>query len=125
MNLHDIVAPCTGAVNPLIPATFSASTGSTTQPWGDRIPTYATPTLVIIDLQGISESDLKHMNALNVGGVLRKIYGDGKLSSVVRETSEGGDLITTATPSATWLVVKVAEQWPDWCSVIVQQQVNR
>ena len=122
MNLHDIVAPCTSAVNPLIPATFTQATGYTTLPWGDRVPTYATPTVVTIDLQGISESDLKHMNALNVGGVLRKVYGDGVLSSVVRKSGEGGDLLEVL--SAQWLVVKVMEQWPDWCAVIVQQQVD-
>lgn len=44
MNLHSIVAPIVGAVNPLIPVSLHISTGtSVTAPNGSRTPLYATP----------------------------------------------------------------------------------
>lgn len=48
MNLHGIVAPYIGVVNPLIPVTVQLSTGpSATSPDGGRTPTYATPGALI------------------------------------------------------------------------------
>ncbi len=44
MNLHGIVAPLIGAVNPLVPVTIRASTGpGATARDGTRQPTFATP----------------------------------------------------------------------------------
>lgn len=122
MNLHDIAGPCIASVNPPIQATYRQSLGYSTAPSGTRTPTYADDITVSIQLQGMSESLIKHMNSLNVGGILRKVYGDGQLSSLVRRTGQGGDIFVIN--GVTWLLVQVMEQWPDWCSVIVQQQVD-
>ncbi len=48
MNLHGIVAPIIGAVNPLIPVTVQISTGpGAASPDGSQQPTYATPGSIV------------------------------------------------------------------------------
>jgi hypothetical protein len=122
VNLFDIANGAITALNPNVSATFYASTSYTTASSGKRTPTYAAPVTVSIQLQAMTEYEIKHMNALNIGGILRKVFGDGTLSSLVRLAGKGGDKLVIGT--VTWLVVHVMEQWPDWCSVVVQQQVE-
>jgi hypothetical protein len=44
VDLHGIVAPLIGAVNPFIPVTVRVSIGqAATSPNGERVPQYATP----------------------------------------------------------------------------------
>ena len=124
MNLHGIATPCIGSVNPSITATFYLSDGYVTQRGGSRVPMYTVKT-DSIQVQSLSESAQRHMNELNIGGILRRVYITGVLSSIVRADQKGGDLLTFTTNgvSRTWMVVHVLEQWPDWCAVVVQQQV--
>lgn len=121
MNLHDIAGPVIAAINPFISATFNQNTGYTTSAAGKRTPTYATST-VSIQVQGIGEKELAHLNGMNIDGILRKVYADGAVSNVVRAKGKGGDNFVFN--GALWLVVHVEEQWPDWCSVVVQQQLD-
>ncbi len=53
MNLHGIVAPIIGAVNPLIPVSIQVSAGrGTTNPDGSPNPTYATPGAIVGSISG-------------------------------------------------------------------------
>jgi len=125
MNMHGIVAPYIGGVNPLIPVTVLVSTGqATTAADGSRAPTYTTLTGILGQVQPITTPDLRQLDGLNLGGVHWKIYLNGQVDSVVRPEAKGGDLIIIATGrhQGTWLVVAVLEQWPDWvCAAIVLQ----
>lgn len=69
MNLHGIVAPAIGVVNPLIPVTVRVSTGpSATSPGGVRTPTFATPggfTATIAD--GIMTVTAQSVGTIQIG----------------------------------------------------------
>ena len=120
MNLHDVCGPCIAAVNPPIPVSYQQSVGYTTDASGTRRPVYATPVDRVLQVQAFSEKELAHLQALNIGGILRRVYANGQLASVIRNLEYGGDLLTFN--DNLWLVVHVMEQWDTWCSVAVQQQ---
>jgi hypothetical protein len=120
MNLHEIVSGAIGTVNPHIPATLKTSTGYVTADDGSRTPTYAQKN-GMLQVQGLSERELRQMNGLNIAGILRKVYLDGDWHTMVRDTGDGGDLFVFDTH--TWKIVHVMETWPDWSHVIVAQQV--
>lgn len=123
MNLHGIAAGAIGAVNPFVPAMYYASTGSTTNPDGSRDPGYAAPQPIPggVQKQELSYKDLQHVDGLNLQGILCSVYLSGQAFGVTRG-SKGGDKFVIA--GQTWLVVAVPEQWPDWCKVILNLQVN-
>lgn len=120
MNLHDVCGPCIAAVNPPIPVSYQQSIGYTTDASGTRRPVYATPVDRVLQVQAFSEKELAHLQALNIGGILRRVYANGQLASVIRNLEYGVDLLTFN--DNLWLVVHVMEQWDTWCSVAVQQQ---
>ena len=119
MDLHAVVSPCIGAVNPMVAATLYQSTGYVTERGGTRRPTYSVQTGQI-QRQGISERTLAHLNNLGIGGVMRRVYLHGEWASVIRTAQKGGDLL--AFDDQLWLAVHVLEQWPDWCAIAVVLQ---
>jgi hypothetical protein len=127
MNLHNAVRGSIHVVNPEITATLLRSTGYTTGTDGKQTPTYSTLT-GSIQVQGLSGTDLRHMDSLNIQGVLRKVYINGNWAGVVRADSKGGDIMKfPQIPGAAvqdWRVIEVSETWPDWCSVIVCLQAS-
>lgn len=122
MNLHGIVSGAISAVNPFLPATFQASIGSTTLPDGTRVPAYAPPVTVAVQVQALQYNDLMKLSGLNIQGVRSKVYVDGSMNGLVRGERKGGDLLTMA-DGTVWLVAIVLEDWPDWCSLAVTRQV--
>ncbi len=123
MNLHGIVSPFIGAINPFVPATLQTSTGSTQNADYSTTPTYSTQN-VMVQVQALSGRDIRQIEGLNLNGTLRSIYMNGVANATVRVSSQGGDLITLTTgPNAgVWLVNMVSEQWPDWVHVIATLQ---
>ena len=121
MNLHGLASQAISAVNPMISATLQTNAGYTTADDGTRTP-ILTDSSISIQFQAFSERELTHINELNIGGIIRKIYANGTLQAMDHKAGKGGDLLTIA--SNTWLVVHVMEQWPDWCSVVAQKQVD-
>ena len=122
MNLHGVASGIVSAVNPMIDVIKKHSADYATAPDGTRSPVFSADETISIQLQGMSEAELKQVNELNIGGILRKVYTAGYLSSLDRKTKSGGDLLVFG--AETWLVVHVLEQWPDWCAVIIQKQVD-
>lgn len=116
MNLHQIASGSIGAINPFITASIVKSTGAAEDGNGKTIATYADPVEVSVQKQAISQADLKHMDNLNIQGLLTKIWVNGAWYGVDREVGQGGDLVYIGTQI--WLVMSVMEIWPDWCSVI-------
>lgn len=130
MNLHGIVAPIIGAVNPNIPVTVKVSTGFTTDDDGVRVPSYTFLYDVPAQIQALSYTDLQNLQGLQLNGERRKIYLNGQFDSVNRPRATGGDLITfpdgAKWPFGTvWLVAQVLETWPDWCAMACTLQNNR
>ncbi len=127
MNLHGIVTPAISAVNPLVAATLRRSNGYTIAADGTQIPAY-TDTVIMVQVQALTFSDLQHLNGLNIQGVRRAVYLNGSALGVVRNLRVGGDLMIFA-PGAlvegtTWLVAHVLEEWPDWYKVAITLQVG-
>jgi hypothetical protein len=131
MNLHGLVRGVVTSVNPDVETTLLRSTGYNTAPDGGRAPTYSsTPQLV--QVQALSAPEIRHLDGLNITGVLRKVFLDGDWRGIYRPGNAGGDKFQfgSAAPvpinlrGTTWLVVQVLETWPDWCSLAIQQQMS-
>lgn len=126
MNLHSIVSPYVSAVNPPLLCSLRASTGYTTGPDRTRVPSYAAPVQIECQIQALQYLDLVQLNGLNIQGRRQAAYITGDYASVVRASSQGGDLITL--PDGTiWLCCLVLERWSmssGWVKVAITEQNN-
>jgi hypothetical protein len=124
VNLHSIVGPLIGVVNPNLTVSIRVSTGYATAADGSRTPTFADPVDVVAQVQPVSWRDLQQMDGLNLQGVRRVVYLDGEIAGLVRSTNQGGDLITF--PDGTiWLVAQILEgfsQTAGWCKAAITLQ---
>nr|DAH84741.1 MAG TPA: head closure knob [Caudoviricetes sp.] len=127
MNLHGIVAPAIGAVNPFVPVTLKRSNGYTIEPDGTQVPSYVDVPLSV-QVQALSFSDLQQLDGLNIQGVRRAVYLDGPTMGVVRNIGAGGDLFAfppgLLPEGDLWLAAHVLERWPDWSKVAITLQVS-
>ncbi|WP_312387859.1 hypothetical protein [Atlantibacter hermannii] len=119
MNLRGIANGLTSRINPNVAGVFQVNTGFTTLPGGKRVPSYNNVD-VSVQFQELSSTDLKQIDAVNTQGILRSAYLNGNFNGVNRPEQKGGDILMVGNDK--WLVVKVAELWPDWCRVIVNLQ---
>ncbi|HDT4930479.1 TPA: hypothetical protein QHR04_004485 [Enterobacter kobei] len=119
MNLHQIVRGAITTVNPDVPGVLKVNSGFTTAPGGKRVQSY-TDVDVMAQMQELSSTDLKQVDAINVQGILQSVYLNGNFNGINRPNQKGGDILTV--DGQEWLVVKVPELWPDWCRVIVNLQ---
>ncbi|MCU5775121.1 hypothetical protein N5923_23315 [Erwiniaceae bacterium BAC15a-03b] len=119
MNLRGIANSVTRAINPNVPGVFQISTGYTTLPSGKPSPSHNSVD-VEVQFQELSSTDLRQVDAMNIQGILRSAYLNGNFNGVNRPEQKGGDILIVNNQQ--WLVVKVAELWPDWCRVIVNLQ---
>jgi hypothetical protein len=121
MNLRSLANSATQIVNKNITAIWRSSTGYSVNADFSRSPDYS-DTEIKIQSQAISSDDLKHIQELNIQGILRSVYIYGNLQGVVRADEKGGDLLifkeVPSAPDRTWKVIKVVETWPDWSHVI-------
>lgn len=124
MNLHGIVAPYIGAVNPLIPVAIKSSNGFTTDASFKQVPSYCDPVVVPAQVQPLSYKDLMQLEGINQNGVKWKLYVSGQVDGIVRPEMKGGDLvvINSGPHQGTWLVTMVLEQFPDWTSAAIVLQ---
>lgn len=103
------------------------SNGYVTDDAGKRTPKTITLT-VDAQVQALSATDLKHIDGLNITGVMRSVYMYGNAAGVVRADQIGGDiLVFPEVPGGcnkNWLINQVIETWSDWCHVIVTLQVE-
>jgi hypothetical protein len=121
MNLHGIVSPGIGAVNPSVPGTVLNSTGYTTAPNGKQTPTYAS-TAASLQVQKASGETIRHLDGLNIQGVIREVWAFGNIEGLDRITSSGGASLVFG--GFIWYVVQVIETWDvsGWCHVAVLRQ---
>lgn len=125
MNLHAIVSSAVASVNPHIWVSWIQASGTTTDAAFHRTASTTTRN-VQAQVQGLSGDDLKHMDGLNVQGVMRSVFMYGNVQGVVRADQKGGDILQfPEVPGGTvknWRIVKVMETWPDWSRVVVVLQ---
>lgn len=119
MNLHQIVRGPITRVNPDVPGVLRVYTGRTVLPGGKPAPDYSDLD-VTVQMQSLSSTDLKQVDAINIQGILQSAYLNGNFNGVNRPEQKGGDMLIVG--GKTWLVVKVAELYPDWCHLIVNLQ---
>jgi hypothetical protein len=123
MNIRKIVRKGITMVNPDVEATITRSTGYTTGATGKRIPTFQTIEGVKIQNQGQNGEALKQAQNLNVQGVVNTVYISGEWQGMLRGDKTGGDIMyfpekSGGTPKK-WMIIQVAESWPDFTKVIV------
>jgi len=121
MDLQGLANPVAESVNPNVLVTVRASRGYAFGGTGLRqMPQYNPAVTGYAQVQELTSSELRQVEALNIQGVMRAIYFRGKLNGVIRPESKGGDLVTIGTE--TFLVVKTLEQWPTWSKALIVLQ---
>jgi len=125
VNLRAVVNPAIQFINPDVQATLKRSTGYTVQPNGKRVPTYEDRQLML-QVQALSPGEIKHLDGLNIQGVMRAAYFDGSIFGLVRVARKGGDVVVFPTGTFPegdeWLCVHVLEQWGPWGKVALTLQ---
>lgn len=121
MNLHSIAVGAIAGINPMVPVSIQQSTGYTIGPDGTQIPSYNT-LQATGQMQSLSASDLRRLEAMNIQSVQQKLYLTGDFEGVFRVLGKGGDLVTVG--AYTYLVTAVLERWPDWVSLGITMQVS-
>lgn len=124
MNLHGIVSPYVGAINPPMMVQIQMSAGYSTAADGSRAPSYAPAVIASAQVQPLTTRDLRQVEGLNLQGTLKAIYVNGPLTGAVRPAIQGGDLITLPDGS-TWLISTVSEGWnvtSGWTKAIMTLQ---
>jgi len=125
MKLRSIVNGAIQGINRDQTVTWVSNQGYTTAPDGTRTPNRTSQT-VQANVQALSGTDLRHVDGLNLQGVMRSVYLYGDVEGIVRADGKGGDMLQfPEVPGGTtrnWLVNQVMEVWPTWCRVIVTLQ---
>lgn len=133
MNLRSIANSATRSINANIAVTLKSSTGFTVDSAGNPVPTYAADETITVQVQALTQSELQHLNSIDISNGQGSMYADRMLTSVDRPTQSGGDIVVFGTgvdtPVAlrgqTWLVVAVLEGWAGgtWCKVAITSQM--
>ena len=122
MNIHRIASHAISRVNPMVEAQIYRSTGPVKNPDYSTTPGFAPPVTMMVQKQALSQADIRHMDNLNIQGVLVSIWTDGNWWGINRNKQQGGDKFVIG--DEVWLVVSVPEIWPDWTRVIACQQLT-
>jgi hypothetical protein len=122
VKLQGIASRYVRAVNPPLAATLRVSTGYTVAEDGTQIPTYQDFLGLEIDIQALSAGEIKHLDALNIQGIMRGVWMPGNIEGLDRPAGKGGDLLVFN--GQLWLVTQVLETWDasGWCHVAVTLQ---
>jgi len=133
VKLRGIANRLTSRVNPNLAVTLKRSTGYTTGASGKRVPTYADLGTIMVQVQTLTQSEIEHLDKLNISNGQASVFADTMLSSVDRPSQSGGDIIEFGTDAATpaelqgqtWLVVALLEGWPGsgWCKAAITSQM--
>lgn len=125
MKLRSIVNGAIQGINHDRTVTWVQNSGYTTADDGTRTPAQ-TSVDMRANIQALSGTDLRHMEGLNIQGVMRSVYLYGDVEGIVRAQGKGGDMLQfPMSPGGaveSWLVTQVMETWPRWCRVIVTLQ---
>jgi len=120
MRLRNLANARTQLVNANRVITWIANTGYTVDATYRQVPTWAEPVSVVAQVQTLTSDELEHLDGLNISGRLLSVYLYQSVDSVLRPEAAGGDILQI--DGNDWLVVLVAEAWPDWRRVVVRVQ---
>jgi hypothetical protein len=133
-NLHGLVRPAIGSVNPDISGNWLVSTGTTIDDAGASTPSYAAPANVGLQVQATRGSDLRKYEFLQGQGIYRAVYMFQNPDGINRLVQKNADLLTfpqyPTGPACTWLVSAVDEPWTagngglSWTRLIVTLQLD-
>lgn len=112
-NVADVVNQNTGII-------YYQSNGFTIGAGAKQIPAYLDGVDGFGNIQALDAIDLKHMEGMNIQGVVRAIYVYGDAAGVIRPDTRGGDLINVC--GQAWLVKMVLEHWSTWVKAAIQYQ---
>ena len=125
MNLRGLANQYIQSVNPNTVIMWRKSTGYTKNENFEQVPAYE-DAQIEAQIQGVSSGDLRHTDAMNMQGVMRKVYMYGNPQGVATADAKGGDLLifpqVPGGASQKWLITSVLETWPAWAAVIVVLQ---
>lgn len=127
MNIRTIANRAIQAINRDQTVIWRRSTGYTRNGY-ERVPTYEDSTIKA-NIQALSTTDLQLTDAMNLSGIMRKVYARGHIEGVNRTDGLGGDILvfpeTRGGAPKNWLVTQVTEPWNGtWCCLIVTLQVD-
>lgn len=122
LNLRAAANAVTTAVNENTQGTLWASSGATIAPDGSRIPTFAAFPKVLFQIQALSAAEIRHLDSLNLQGIMRAVYFNGNIEGLDRPAGRGGDVL--GFNNAYWLTTQVLETWDGsgWCKIAVTLQ---
>jgi hypothetical protein len=120
MDLRSIANTCTQTINPNTAVTLRKSTGFATGAGARQVPTFSDVS-GSANIQALSADDVSQIDGLNIQGTMQSVYLRGDAAGVIRPDQTGGDILIVPTGRyvGTWRVVKVLEQWPDWCKIVI------
>jgi len=126
MNLHAIVAPAIGTVNPFVSVDIRRALPPTEADNGVLIPTYQDLGSFSAQVQALTFTDLQKLDGMNIQGTRRGVYMNGATAGVIRAEQRGGDILQfpagTLPEGDVWLCAMVLEQWFDWCKIAITLQ---
>lgn len=126
MNLHAIVSPVIGMVNPHVAVTVLRALPPTVADDGTQIPAFEDLGSAQAQVQALSFTDLQKLDGMNIQGTRRAVYLNGEVAGVIRGLQQGGDILQFPTGTLpegdVWLCAMVLEQWPDWCKIAITLQ---
>lgn len=122
MNLRSVANSMTRTINPNIEAIGRRFKGTTMGVGRTPIPEYYDDETVSIQLQPLNPGDIKHVDGLNLQGLIKSVHINGSYYGVNREMQKGGDLFII--DGKTWLLVEPMELWSDWSRCLVSLQVD-
>lgn len=130
LNLRAAANVLTSTVNGNVSATVRISTGYTPAPGAKRVPAYAAPVPVKVQVQALTRRDIEHLDSFNISGAIWSCFANIQLTPLDRKSQTGGDLVRFTDPASgtadTWLVVALLEGWSTagWCRVALCKQLD-
>ncbi len=124
MFLHDIVKGAIGMVNANMDATLYRSKGASVIHTFVKAE-YEDPVTIQVQIQSLSNNELKQVDFVNLQGERKAIYAGIQLYGIDRVRGVGGDIIEIM--GRRWLVVQRLEGWENsnWCKVAVTAQMDK
>lgn len=123
MKLHQRVRGAIGRVNANITGSLYRSKGYVLK-GGRQCPVYEAPIPIALQVQSISDNELRQFDNISQQGEKKVVYAGDQLYGIDRVRGVGGDILEFY--GRRWLVVQRLEGWEggDWCRALVVAQLD-
>lgn len=99
MNLHELVRPLIGIVNPFQSVVILVSTGFTITAQYEQVPAWAPAVEVMAQPQPVADKTLQFLVQQRQNTIWHDFYLSGDWSALDRPAEQGGDLLYWVAPS--------------------------